>query len=121
MEAGWLTPEESATVRETGSTTATAMLAASYPDWSIDQRRALLATAMADWATGPLATAHTLCLAADQIHAAWAMRDHIAGVLLVKEDEAFTPLYLHFRTLALKMQTATALWVDFQPIKEAIQ
>lgn len=121
MEAGWLTPEESATVRETGSTTATAMLAASYPDWSIDQRRALLATAMADWATGPLATAHTLCLAADQIHAAWAMREHIAGVLLVKEDEAFTPLYLHFRTLALKMQTATALWVDFQPIKEAIQ
>jgi hypothetical protein len=121
MEAGWLTPEESATVRETGSTTATAMLAASYPDWSLNQRRALLATAMADWATGPLATAHTLCLAADQIHAAWAMRDHIAGVLLVKEDEAFTPLYLHFRTLALKMQTATALWVDFQPIKEAIQ
>ena len=121
MDAGWLTTDQAAAVRETGSATATAMLAAYYRDWSVNQRRAMLATAMADWATGPLATAHTLCLAADHIQPAWAMRDHIAGVLLVKEGEGFVPLYLHFRSLALKMQTATALWVDFQPIKEAIQ
>lgn len=56
MDAGWLTTDQAAAVRETGSSTATAMLAASYPEWRIEQRRALLATAMADWATGPLAT-----------------------------------------------------------------
>jgi hypothetical protein len=39
--------------------------------------------------------------------------------MLLREGEGFVPLYLHRILLALKMQSPTALWIDFTPLKEA--
>lgn len=117
--AKWLTPAEVAQTRKNGVATAKAMVQAAFPDWPESRTDALLDASMTLWGRGPLITANTLARAADLITDAWAMRDHIAGVMLVRQGEGFTPLYLHRHLLALKMQSPTALWVNFTPLKEA--
>ena len=117
--AKWLTPAEVAQTRKNGVTTAQAMVQAAFPDWPERRTHALLDATMTAWGRGPLVTANTLIRTADLITAAWDLRDHIAGVLLLRQGEGFTPLYLHRHLLALKMQSPTSLWVDFTPLKEA--
>ena len=117
--AKWLTPAEVAQTRKNGVATAQAMVQSAFPEWPERRTAALLDAAMTAWCRGPLVTANTLVRTADLITAAWGMRAHIAGVMLLREGEGFTPLYLHRHLLALKMQSPTALWVDFTPLKEA--
>jgi hypothetical protein len=119
MEATWLTREQTQRVQAKNNLTALAMLRSALPCWSDTQRSALLKSCMRDWGTGCLVTANRLSQASAHILAAWDLSEHIAGLMLIRQGDATVPLYLHRRTLALKMQSRTALWVDFQPIKEA--
>ena len=115
--AKWLTPAEVEQTRKNGALTAKTIVQSAFSEWPERRAEALLGATMAAWCRGPLVTANTLVRAADLITAAWDMRDHIAGVILLREGEGFTPLYLHRHLLALKMQSPTALWVDFEPLK----
>lgn len=119
VTAKWLTPAQVEQTRKNGVASAKAMVRSAFPDWPESRTEALLSAAMSAWGRGPLITANTLVRTADLITAAWGMRDHIAGVMLLREGEGFTPLYLHRLTLALKMQSPKALWVDFEPLKGA--
>ena len=119
MNATWLTKEEAQSYAAKSRATAQAIVQGAFPEWPESRCNALLAACQAHWAKGPITTAGTLSQAAGLILAAWRMRDHIAGVLLLREGEGFVPLYLHRLTLALRMQSPTALWVDFSKLKEA--
>ena len=119
MNATWLTREQAQSYAAKSRATAQAIVQGAFPEWPQSRCNALLAACEANWAKGPLATAGTLSQAAGLISAAWRMRDHIAGVLLLREGAGFVPLYLHRLTLALRMQSPTALWVDFSKLKEA--
>ncbi|UYP69153.1 hypothetical protein OIU14_05325 [Thalassobacter stenotrophicus] len=117
ITAKWLTPAEVERTHKTGVATAKAMVQSAFPDWPDSRTDALLSATMTVWGRGPLITANTLVRTSDLITAAWDMRDQIAGVMLLRDGEGFTPLYLHRLTLALKMQSPKALWVDFEPLK----
>jgi hypothetical protein len=117
--AKWLTPTEVAQTRKNSITVAKTMVQSAFPDWPVERTEALLDGAMTTWGYGPLITANTLVRTNDLITAAWRQRDNITGVMLLREGEGFVPLYLHRILLALKMQSPTALWIDFTPLKEA--
>ena len=119
--AKWLTPAEVERTRASSIATAQTMVQFAFPDWPQSRTDALLDASMTLWGRGPLIAANTLVRAAELITAAWGMREHIAGVMLMRSAEGFTPLYLHRHALALKMQSPTALWVDFTPLKETDQ
>lgn len=119
MNATWLTKEEAQSYAAKSRTTAQAIVKGAFPEWPESRCNALLAACEANWAKGPLATAGTLSQASGLILAAWRMRNHIAGVLLLREGAGFVPLYLHRLKLALRMQSPTALFVNFSGLKEA--
>ena len=104
----WLTPAKVERTRESSITTAQTMVQLAFPDWPQGRTDALLDASMTLWGRGPLIAANTLVRAAELITTAWGMREHIAGVMLMRSAEGFTPLYLHQHALALKMQSLLA-------------
>lgn len=114
----WLTPQDAKKVQDTSLRVANEIVTSALPDWPTARAQALLTVCMGLWSKGPLVTANILARNADLIIAAWEMRSHIAGVMLIRKGESFVPLYLHRHLLALKMQSPTALWIDFTPLKE---
>jgi hypothetical protein len=117
--AKWLTSEDATQIRSNGMVTAQAIVAGAFPEWPESRCSALLAGAMQTWGKGPLVTAGILSRASTLILSAWRLREHIAGVMLLSEGDRYVPLYLHRLTLALRMQSPSALWVNFQQLKEA--
>lgn len=117
--AKWLTREDTQRIRSTGLKNAQSIVAGAFPEWPESRCEALLAGCMDAWGRGPLVTAGTLSRASTLILSAWRLRDHIAGVMLLSEGERLVPLYLHRLTLALRMQSPSALWVDFSKLQEA--
>lgn len=114
----WLTPEDAKHVQDTSMRVANEIVSSALTSWPIGRSQALLTICMGLWSKGPLVTANILARNAELITAAWEMRSHIAGVMLIRKGESFVPLYLHRHLLALKMQSPTALWIDFTPMKE---
>lgn len=117
--AKWLTREDTQRIRSTGLKSAQAIVAGAFPEWPERRCEALLACCMDAWGRGPLVTAGILSRASTLILSAWHLREHIAGVMLLSEGDRYVPLYLHRLTLALRMQSPSALWVNFQQLKEA--
>ncbi len=113
MQAKWLTRDEALKFNDIASRNALAMVMGAFPDWSEKACSALLQTCQWNWDRGPLPTAAILSQAADLILKAWELRDHIAGVMLIRDGEGFTPIYLHRVTLALMLESPTALWIEF--------
>lgn len=117
--AKWLTQADVQRTRDNSVATAKAMVRSAFPAWPECRADALLDASMTLWGRGPLITANILVRTAELITAAYDMHEHIAGVMLLRKGEGYTPLWLHRQSLALKMLSPTALWIDFETLKEA--
>ena len=113
MQATWLTRDGARKIHNVSKRNALAIVRGAFPDWSEKACSALLEACQFNWDRGPISTAATLSQASEIILKAWEMRDHIAGVMLVRDGEDFTPIYLHRVTLALLLESPTALWIEF--------
>ena len=113
MQAKWLTRDDARKIHCVTKRNALAMVMGAFPEWSEKACSVLLETCQFNWSRGPIPTAAILSQAAGLILKAWEMRDHIAGVLLLRDGEGFTPIYLHRVTLALMLESPTALWIEF--------
>jgi hypothetical protein len=49
------------------------------------------------------------------------LKDHIAGVMLIKNGLTFSPLYLHSDRLAYKLSKAGDYWVPFNEIAKELE
>ena len=93
-----------------------------YAEVSTDFADALFDVCMSEWRTGPATTWMRLNSSAkDHILHAWAFRNDICGVLLIRKDlDEYVPLFVHRPSLAHKLSDKTSLWINFGAIKEAL-
>ena len=93
-----------------------------YAEVSTDFADALFDVCMYEWRTGPATTWMRLNSSAkDHILHAWAFRNDICGVLLIRKDlDEYVPLFVHRPSLAHKLSDKTSLWINFRAIKEAM-
>ena len=69
----------------------------------------------------PATTVAKLSDARDLIKAAWELKDHIAGVMLIKNGLTLSPLYLHSDRLAYKLSKAGDYWIPFNEIAKELE
>ena len=83
---------------------------------------ALFDSCMAEWGTGPSTTWMRLNSSVkDHILHAWQHNDLIEGVLLLRKDiDEYTPLWIHRPSLAHKLSDKQSLWINFRAIKESM-
>ena len=121
MQATWLTRDGARKFYNIASRNALEIVIGAFPDWPESRCRALLEICKFNWDRGPIPTAAILSRTAGLILSAWEMRDHIAGVMLVRDGDGYTPIYLHRIKLAFLMQTPNSLWVEFDPALKELE
>ena len=82
---------------------------------------ALFRACLTAWGAGPATTVARLSDARDLIQTAWELRDHISGVMLIKNGLTFSPLYLHSDRLAYKLSKAGDYWIPFKEITKELE
>ena len=82
---------------------------------------ALFRACLNTWGAGPATTVAKLSDARDLIKAALELKNHIAGVMLIKNGLTFSPLYLHSDRLAYKLSKAGDYWIPFKQVSEELK
>ena len=82
---------------------------------------ALYRACVKTWGCGPAVATARLSDAADEITAAWALKDDLAGLLLRKDGLSYVPLYLSSEALAYKLCGKSDLWISFNAIKKELK
>ena len=82
---------------------------------------ALFRACLNTWGAGPATTVAKLSDARDLIKTAWELKDHIAGVMLIKNSLTFSPLYLHSDRLAYKLAKSGDYWIPFNEIAKELE
>ena len=114
MAGMFLTPDQ---VKEVGKISNRCALDAVAEAYGPTFGGALYASCLRNWEAGATITASVLCLNVGRIFDAWDLRGDIAGVLLLRHDGGFIPLYLHLPTLANKLADKhEGYWVGFSEI-----
>ena len=82
---------------------------------------ALYRACVKTWGCGPAVATARLSDAADEITAAWALKDDLAGLLLRKDGLSYVPLYLSSEALAYKLCGKSDLWISFSAINKELK
>ena len=115
---GFFTPEHLAEVRAKSDAKAEKHLAQVFgPDLGPAMYRACVDT----WGCGPAVATARLSDRADQILAAWKIRDELAGLVLRKEGMSFIPIYLTSELLAYNLCRKCDLWISFRAVKKELK
>ena len=82
---------------------------------------ALYRAVVKTWGCGPAVATARLSDAADEITAAWSLKDNLAGLLLRKDGLSYVPLYISNQALAYKLCGSADLWIDFRAIQKELK
>jgi len=82
---------------------------------------ALYRAVVKTWGCGPAVATARLSDAADEITAAWSLKDNLAGLLLRKDGLSYVPLYLSSEALAYKLCGKSDLWISFSAINKELK
>ena len=114
----YFTPEQLAEIRIKNDENAEKHLSAIY---GAAFGPALFRACVRIWGCGPAVATARLSDAADEITAAWALKDDLAGLLLRKDGLSYVPLYLSSAALAYKLCSRSDLWIDFRAIEKELK
>lgn len=112
------TPEQLAEIRVRNDEKAEKHLSAIY---GAAIGPALYRACITTWGCGPAVATARLSDAADEITAAWSVKDDLAGLLLRKDGLSYVPLYLSSEALAYKLCGKADLWIDFRVIERELK
>ena len=112
------TPEQLAEIRVRNDEKAEKHLSAIY---GAAIGPALYRACITTWGCGPAVATARLSDAADEITAAWSVKDDLAGLLLRKDGLSYVPLYLSSEALAYKLCGKSDLWISFNAINKELK
>jgi len=112
----WLTREQAVSMREQARDAALPLLRAAYPDWTESRLRALLAATERDWGLGPVLAADALAAASEHVLKAWELRPTVGALVLLRNDGAWTPLFVQDGRIARRIAGRSGLAIDLGPV-----
>lgn len=84
--------------------------------------KALFDACNKSWSCGPMTVASVLSENVHRIYDGLDLRSYISGVLLMREEGSFIPLYIHLPTLGEKLaQDNKGFWINFSEVWEELQ
>ena len=114
----YYTPEQLAKIRIKNDEKAEKHLSAIY---GATFGSALYRACVKTWGCGPAVATARLSDATNEITAAWALKNDLAGLLLRKDGLSYVPLYLSSEALAYKLCGKSDLWISFNAIHKELK